>query len=77
MSIYIADCDDLATIAEMLEKPADAKELRERAARYRAKLGTLWSEEHAIFLNKDLHTGQFSTRLSPTLAHRERCIRLR
>jgi putative isomerase len=66
MSIYIADCGALATIADTLEKPADAKELRERGARYRAKLGTLWSEEYGIFLNKDLHTGQFSKRLSPT-----------
>ncbi|MGA7857209.1 MAG: trehalase family glycosidase [Terracidiphilus sp.] len=67
MSIYIADCDALATIADTLHKPADANELRERGARYRAKLGTLWSDEHGIFLNKDLHTGRFSTRLSPTL----------
>ena len=67
MSIYIADCDALATIAGTLHKPADANELRERGARYRAKLGTLWSDEHGIFLNKDLHTGRFSTRLSPTL----------
>jgi hypothetical protein len=69
MSIYIADCDALATIAKTLQKPADAKELRARGERYRAKLGTLWSEERGIFLNKDLHTGQFSTRLSPTLLY--------
>ncbi len=67
MSIYIADCDALATIADILDKPADAKELRQRGARYRAKLATLWSDEHGIFLNKDLNTGQLSTRLSPTL----------
>ena len=67
MSIYIADCDALATVADTLERRADAKELRERGARYRAKLSTLWSDERGIFLNKDLHTGQFSTRLSPTL----------
>lgn len=67
MSIYIADCDALATIADTLGKSADAKELRDRGSQYRAKLGTLWSPEHGIFLNKDLHTGQFSTRLSPTL----------
>lgn len=67
MSIYIGDCDSLATIAEMLAKPTDAKELRERGARYRAKLATLWSEDRGIFLNKDLHTGQSSMRLSPTL----------
>jgi putative isomerase len=69
MSIYIADCDALSTIADILDKPADAKELRERGARYRAKLSTLWSDERGIFLNKDLHSGQFSTSLSPTLLY--------
>lgn len=66
MSMYIADCGALAEIADVLEKPADAKELRDRGARYRAKLETMWDEHAGIFLNKDLHTGQSSTRLSPT-----------
>jgi len=66
MSMYIADCDALASIAEALQKPEDTKELRDRSARYREKLATLWSEEKGIFLNKDLHTGKFSMRLSPT-----------
>ena len=66
MSMYIADCDALAEIADVLEKTADAKELRERGARYRAKLATMWDEKAGIFLNKDLHTGQWSMRLSPT-----------
>jgi hypothetical protein len=66
MSLYIADCDALAAIAKTLNKPDEAKELADRAARYRAKLATLWDEPTGIFLNKDLHTGQFSTRLSPT-----------
>ena len=66
MSMYIADCEALATIADTLSETAAAKELRERAARYRAKLATLWSSEAGIFLNKDLHTGQFNTRISPT-----------
>jgi hypothetical protein len=66
MSMYIADCDALAKIADALGKDAGAKELRERGARYRQKLGTLWSAEAGIFLNKDLHTGKFSMRLSPT-----------
>ena len=30
------------------------------------KLGTLWSAEDGIFLNRDLNTGKFSHRLSPT-----------
>jgi putative isomerase len=66
MSMYIADCDALATIADNLGEAAAANEIRERAARYRAKLATLWNSDAGIFLNKDLHTGQFSSRLSPT-----------
>lgn len=66
MSMYIADCDALATLADAIEKPKEASELRGRAARYRAKLETLWNDRAGIFLNKDLHTGEFSMRLSPT-----------
>jgi putative isomerase len=66
MSMYIADCDALATIADALDKREEARELRERSARYRTKLGTLWSSEDSIFLNRDLKTGKFSHRLSPT-----------
>jgi neutral trehalase len=49
-----------------LSRTAEARELRERSARYRASLATLWSEQDGIFLNKDLHAGEFSRRLSPT-----------
>jgi putative isomerase len=66
MSMYIADCDALATIADDLGEASAASEIRERATRYRAKLATLWDNDAGIFLNKDLHTGQFSFRLSPT-----------
>jgi neutral trehalase len=66
MSLYIADCDALAQIAGVLQKPEEARELRERATHYRATLATLWNEQRGSFLNKDLHTGEFSTRLSPT-----------
>ena len=66
MSMYIADCDALATIADNLGEATAANEIRERAAHYRAKLATLWNNDAGIFLNKDLHTGQFSSRLSPT-----------
>jgi putative isomerase len=66
MSMYIADCDALAKIADELGKAAEAKELKDRAARYRAKLATLWDDQAGIFLNKDLHTGQSNKRLSPT-----------
>ena len=66
MSMYIADCDALAKIADELGKTAESKELKDRAARYRAKLATMWDESAGIFLNKDLHTGKLNTRLSPT-----------
>jgi hypothetical protein len=66
MSMYIADCDALAEIADAINETADAKELRERSARYKAKLASMWDERAGIFLNKDLHTGQSSMRLSPT-----------
>ncbi len=66
MSMYIADCDALAGIADAIGRQNEAKELRARGTRYRAKLATLWNGKAGIFLNKDLHTGEWSTRLSPT-----------
>jgi neutral trehalase len=66
MSMYVADCDALATIAETLGEAAAAREIRQRAAHYRTQLATLWNSDAGIFLNKDLHTGKFSARLSPT-----------
>jgi neutral trehalase len=66
MSLYVADCDALAEIADTLGKASEAKELRERAGKYRAKLATMWDEKAGIFLNRDLATGKPSQRLSPT-----------
>jgi putative isomerase len=66
MGMYVADCDALSTIAGELGKAAEAKELSERAQRYREKVATLWDENTGIFLNKDLISGKLSPRLSPT-----------
>ncbi len=66
MSLYVADCDALAEIAAALHKPAEEKELRERADFYRKSLGSLWDDKTGMFLNKDLHTGELSPRTSPT-----------
>jgi hypothetical protein len=41
MSMHIADCDALATIADTLNKQAEARALRERSSRYRDKLQSL------------------------------------
>jgi hypothetical protein len=66
LGMYVADCDALGEIADVLGKAAERQELRARADRYRAALRTLWDEKSGIFLNKDLDTGKFSPRLSPT-----------
>lgn len=66
MSLYVADCNALAEIADALGKAAEAKELRDRSARYSAKLKTMWSDQAGMFLNINLHTGEVSHRLSPT-----------
>ncbi len=67
MSLYIADCRSLSEIASILEKTDDAKELTARAEKYAKKLETLWDDKFGLYLNKDLVTGKFSYRLSPTL----------
>jgi glycogen debranching enzyme len=66
MSLYIADCDSLADIATWLGRTNDAGELRERATAYRSKLSSMWSPVRGIFLNKNLDTGVFNPRISPT-----------
>jgi len=66
MSIYIADCNALTEIAEILGKTADAAELRKRASAYTQTLGSLWDDKAGIFLNLRLDTRQKSYRLSPT-----------
>src|ERR1700722_140068 len=49
MSMYVADCDALAKIAEILDKKEETKELQDRSARYRAKLQTMWDDKAGIF----------------------------
>jgi putative isomerase len=66
MSLYVADCDALATIAQALDRGSEAKELRERAEKYRSSLGGLWDNASGMFLNKNLQTGKLSPRTSPT-----------
>lgn len=66
MSLYIADCDALAEIADILGKGGDAKQLRQRGRRFRSSLAGLWDPAAQIFRNKDLRTGALSDRISPT-----------
>lgn len=66
MGMYIADCDALAQIAGILGNISDAEGLHQRAAKYRGKLQTMWNPTAGVFLNRDLHTGKYNRRLSPT-----------
>jgi putative isomerase len=66
MSFYIADCNALADIAEILGKADDVAELRKRGSTYTKTLGGMWDEKTGIFLNLRLDTHQKSYRLSPT-----------
>ena len=67
MSLYITDCLALSEIASVLGKTEIAQELIQRAEKYSQKLQTLWDDKFGLYLNKDLVTGKFSYRLSPTL----------
>ncbi len=66
VSMYVADCEALAEMAQVLGKEAEARELRERADKYRKQIQKLWDEKTGMFLNRDLTTGRFSYRMSPT-----------
>ena len=66
MGLYTGDCDALAFLAGELGRDEEAAELRERASRYREKLGTMWDEESGMFLNYRIDEKRPSHRLSPT-----------
>jgi neutral trehalase len=63
--LYIMDCEALAELADVLERP-EAGELWERAALSKKGLEELWDEEFGMYLNKRTDTGEYSRRISPT-----------
>lgn len=65
-SLYIMDCDYLATIAAVLGKKEEEKELRERGKKYSDNLQALWDETKGLYYNRHTDTGLFSPRISPT-----------
>ncbi len=67
ISMYIWDCRYLAKIADELGQNKVKKELEQRASTYAGKLETLWNDNAGMYLNKDLVTGKFSKKMSPTL----------
>lgn len=66
MSLYVADCDALADLADVLGRQPEAAELRRRSAAFSAKLATLWDDRRGLYLNRDLRTGLASERMAPT-----------
>lgn len=66
MGMYVGDCEALVKMAKILNRPEDAKELAERAEKYRTKIKTMWDEEFGLFLNVHTDTGEKSKRISPT-----------
>jgi hypothetical protein len=66
MGFYVADCDALARMAEVLSRPAEKAELAQRGDRFRRGLRRLWNDQRGIFCNLRTDTGEFSPRLSPT-----------
>lgn len=66
MSLYIADCLALADLAGRIGRAAEIDELNRRAGRYAEKLRTMWCDATGLFLNRNLATGEYCRRLSPT-----------
>jgi glycogen debranching enzyme len=65
--LYVADCEALADIADVLGIATDAAELRRRAETVRSAMSAeLWDEQFGLFLNKRVDTGELSRRISPT-----------
>ena len=67
ISMYIWDCQYLSKIAHVLGKLNIEAELKNRAEKYSKRLESLYNEKTGLYLNKNLITGKFSSKLSPTL----------
>lgn len=65
-SLFIADCEALATIADVLGRADEAAELRDRQSFFHRNMQSLWDDESGLFLNRRVDTGAFERRLAPT-----------
>jgi hypothetical protein len=65
-SLYVMDCDILAQIAAELGRKKEAKELKNRAGRYRRNLAETWDEQRGLYYNRHTDTGELNRRISPT-----------
>lgn len=67
MSLYILDCQRLASIGEILGKQEQVAVLQAREKRISDALKGMWSEEKGIFLNHRTDLDRPDKELSPTL----------
>ncbi|GAA1559041.1 hypothetical protein GCM10009804_14780 [Kribbella hippodromi] len=63
-SLYAADCEALADIADILGEKAIAAELRDRQQTVVRAMETLWDEPSGIYRSRRTDTGQVTERLS-------------
>jgi putative isomerase len=66
MSLYIADCEALVDLAGRIGRQDVTAELKQRSEKYSRKLRSMWCESTGLFLNKNLVSGEYCPRLSPT-----------
>ena len=66
-SLYIADCNALASMAKILRRETEQKELEMRAKNYALNMENLWSESFGGYLNYRTDVDSLSTRVSPTM----------
>ena len=64
--LYIKDCRTLMEFAEILGRTEDIAVLQTRLSRAENALLTLWNEEAGIYENRDLASGELSSRHAPT-----------
>lgn len=66
-SLYIADCNALAAMADILDRKTEQLELEQRAKYYSINMENVWSESFGGYLNYRTDVDSLSTRVSPTM----------
>ncbi len=66
-SLYIADCNVLAAMADILDRKTEQLELEQRAKYYSINMENVWSESFGGYLNYRTDVDSLSTRVSPTM----------
>jgi hypothetical protein len=66
-ALFVADADAVAALCDAVERPAAAATARARAGAMRAQLAKLWDPLQGAFADLYVHSGAFSTRITPTI----------